>query len=66
VVAGQPGDGQPGDRPAEGGGPGGLVLVRDEYIVTDGGYAGRRGFFTRDASGAVTGVDLAGRLASRV
>src|SRR6266566_3539035 len=39
---------------------------RDEYVVTDGEYAGQRGFFTRDASGAVTGVDLAGRLASRV
>ena len=42
------------------------LLPRDEYIVTDGEYAGQRGFFTRDASGAVTGVDLAGRLASRV
>ena len=42
------------------------LLPRDEYIVTDGEYAGQRGFFTRDASGAVTGVDLAGRLANRV
>jgi len=42
------------------------LLPRDEYIVTGGEYAGQRGFFTRDASGAVTGVDLAGRLASRV
>ena len=42
------------------------LLPRDEYIVTDGEYAGQRGFFTRDASGEVTGVDLAGRLASRV
>ena len=42
------------------------LLRRDEYIVTGGEYAGQRGFFTRDASGAVTGVDLAGRLASRV
>jgi hypothetical protein len=42
------------------------LLPRDEYIVTDGEYAGQRGFFTRDASGAVTGVDLAGRLAGRV
>ena len=40
--------------------------ARDEYIVTDGEYAGQRGFFTRDASGEVTGVDLAGRLANRV
>ena len=42
------------------------LLPRDEYIVTDGEYAGQRGFFSRDESGAVTGVDLAGRLASRV
>jgi hypothetical protein len=42
------------------------LLPRDEYVVTGGEYAGQRGFFTRDASGAVTGVDLAGRLASRV
>ena len=42
------------------------LLPRDEYIVTGGEYAGQRGFFTRDASGAVTGVDLAGRLANRV
>jgi len=41
------------------------LLPRDEYIVTGGEYAGQRGFFTRDASGAVTGVALAGRLASR-
>jgi CubicO group peptidase (beta-lactamase class C family) len=42
------------------------LLPRDEYVVTDGEYVGQRGFFTRDASGAVTGVDLAGRLATRV
>jgi CubicO group peptidase (beta-lactamase class C family) len=39
---------------------------KDEYIVTDGALKGHRGFFTRDASGAVVGVDLAGRLFSRV
>ncbi|WP_151770769.1 serine hydrolase domain-containing protein [Streptomyces abyssomicinicus] len=38
----------------------------DEYIVTDGGLTGQRGYFSRDADGAVTGVDLAGRLFSRV
>jgi CubicO group peptidase (beta-lactamase class C family) len=38
---------------------------RDEYIVTSGGLKGQRGFFTRDESGAVVGVDLAGRLANR-
>jgi len=39
---------------------------KDEYIVTSGGLQGQRGFFTRDTSGAVVGVDLAGRLFSRV
>jgi CubicO group peptidase (beta-lactamase class C family) len=34
----------------------------DEYILTEGGMPGQRGFFTRDARGAVVGVDLAGRL----
>jgi len=38
----------------------------DEYIITDGAFKGQRGFFTRDKSGAVVGVDLAGRLFSRV
>jgi hypothetical protein len=39
---------------------------KDEYIITSGGLTGLRGFFTRDESGAVVGVDLAGRLFSRV
>ena len=43
-----------------------LLLPRDEYIVTDGEYAGQRGFFSRDENGAVTGVDLAVRRAGRV
>ncbi|GAA5191102.1 hypothetical protein GCM10023322_47710 [Rugosimonospora acidiphila] len=38
----------------------------DEYILIEGGMKGQRGFFTRDASGAVVGVDLAGRIATRV
>jgi CubicO group peptidase (beta-lactamase class C family) len=38
----------------------------DEYIITEGGLKGQRGFFTRDRSGAVIGVDLAGRLFNRV
>ncbi|MCX5199574.1 beta-lactamase family protein [Streptomyces sp. NBC_00249] len=38
----------------------------DEYIVTGGGLAGQRGFFTRDAAGAIIGADLAGRLFTRV
>jgi len=41
------------------------LLPGDEYIVTSGALKGQRGFFTRDASGAVTGADLAGRLFSR-
>jgi CubicO group peptidase (beta-lactamase class C family) len=38
----------------------------DEYIVTEGGLTGLRGFFSRDEGGAVVGVDVAGRLFSRV
>jgi hypothetical protein len=38
----------------------------DEYIILEGGLKGQRGFFTRDETGAVVGVDLAGRIATRV
>ncbi|MEU8896337.1 serine hydrolase domain-containing protein [Nocardia sp. NPDC048505] len=38
----------------------------DEYIITSGAFTGQRGFFSRDEQGAVVGVDLAGRLFSRV
>jgi len=38
----------------------------DEYIITEGGLKGQRGFFTRDASGAIVGVDIAGRLFKRI
>jgi CubicO group peptidase (beta-lactamase class C family) len=38
----------------------------DEYIVAEGGLKGQRGYFSRDAGGSVTGIDLAGRLFSRV
>jgi CubicO group peptidase (beta-lactamase class C family) len=38
----------------------------DEYIITNGSYKGLRGFFTRDNSGVITGVDLAGRIFQRV
>jgi CubicO group peptidase (beta-lactamase class C family) len=34
---------------------------RDEYIITSGAFKGQRGLFTRNESGAVVGVDLAGR-----
>jgi CubicO group peptidase (beta-lactamase class C family) len=38
----------------------------DEYVITSGGLKGLRGFFTRDQTGAVVGIDLAGRLYRRV
>jgi CubicO group peptidase (beta-lactamase class C family) len=38
----------------------------DEYIITEGGLKGQRGFFTRDENSTVVGVDLAGRMYSRV
>ncbi|MBF6438254.1 serine hydrolase domain-containing protein [Nocardia cyriacigeorgica] len=42
------------------------LLPGDEYIVTAGAFEGQRGYFSRDADGAVIGVDLAGRLFGRV
>lgn len=45
---------------------GSLAGDGDGYIVTEGGLKGQRGYFSRDADGAVTGVDLAGRLFNRV
>ena len=38
----------------------------DEYLITEGGLKGQRGFFTRDQGGAIIGVDIAGRMFSRV
>ncbi len=38
----------------------------DEYIITSGAFKGQRGLFTRDQSGTIVGVDLAGRLFNRV
>ena len=43
-----------------------LPSNKDEYIITSGAFKGQRGFFTRDTGGTVVGVDLAGRLFSRV
>lgn len=43
----------------------GLLPKADEYIVTSGALDGHRGYFSRDASGAVVGIDLAGRLFKR-
>jgi CubicO group peptidase (beta-lactamase class C family) len=42
------------------------LLPGDEYILTNGEFKGQRGFFTRDETGAVVGVDMAGRLFTRV
>lgn len=42
------------------------LLPNDEYVITAGAFSGQRGFFTRDGSGAVVGVDLAGRTFGRV
>jgi CubicO group peptidase (beta-lactamase class C family) len=39
---------------------------KEEYIITSGGLKGQRGFFTRDKSGVIVGVDLAGRLYKKV
>ena len=38
----------------------------DEYIITQGGMKGMRGFFTRDDGGAVVGMDAGGRMHRRV
>ena len=49
--------------------PAGLGLLPgsgDDYIVTEGGLTGQRGFLTRDADRAIIGADLAGRLFNRV
>ena len=43
-----------------------LAADGDQYIVTDGGAKGMRGFFQRDAAGTVDAVHLGGRLATRV
>jgi CubicO group peptidase (beta-lactamase class C family) len=41
------------------------LLPGDEYVITSGALTGQRGFFTRDHSGTVVGIDLAGRFAKR-
>ncbi|MFF2556754.1 serine hydrolase domain-containing protein [Nocardia sp. NPDC058058] len=38
----------------------------DEYIITEGSFKGQRGYFSRNASGTIIGLDLAGRLFTRV
>jgi CubicO group peptidase (beta-lactamase class C family) len=39
---------------------------KGEYIITSGAYQGQRGIFTRDESRVIIGVDLAGRIFTRV
>jgi CubicO group peptidase (beta-lactamase class C family) len=49
--------------------PAGIGLLpggEDQYVITDGGLKGARGLFTSDQSGAVIGVDLAGRVFNRI
>ena len=43
-----------------------LAEEGDDYIITEGGLKGQRGVFTRNDSGAVIGIDIAGRLFGRV
>lgn len=38
----------------------------DRYIVAEGPAKGMKGYFTRDASGAVTGAHIGGRMATRL
>jgi CubicO group peptidase (beta-lactamase class C family) len=42
-----------------------LAEEGDDYIVTEGEMKGQRGYFSRNESGAVVGVDLAGRVFAR-
>ncbi|TDD60443.1 class A beta-lactamase-related serine hydrolase [Kribbella antibiotica] len=41
------------------------LLPDDEFVITAGGLAGQRGYFTRGTDGRITGGDLAGRLFAR-
>ena len=42
------------------------ILAGDKYVVADGSAKGMRGYFVRDGAGRVTGINLGGRLATRV
>lgn len=55
--------GMPEDYPAAAFGF--LEADGDDYIITEGGLKGQRGFFSRDEGGAVVGIDIAGRLFGR-
>ena len=41
------------------------LLSGDRFLVTGGSMEGQRGVFVRGADGAITGVNLGGRLALR-
>lgn len=41
------------------------LLADDKYVLTGGPAKGMRGYFVRDDAGAVTGIHLGGRLATR-
>lgn len=45
--------------------PLGMLAAGDRYVVTAGSHQGERGFFTRDAHGAVSGIHIHGRYAPR-
>lgn len=38
----------------------------DRYVITEGAAEGMKGYFTRGSDGAVDGIHLGGRLATRV
>lgn len=42
------------------------LLADDKYAVADGRAKGMRGYFVRDDAGAVTAINLGGRLATRI
>ncbi len=46
--------------------PLGMLGEGDQYIVSEGDAKGMRGYFTRDASGKISGIHIGGRLATRV
>lgn len=42
------------------------LLPDDKYVIADGQAKGMRGYFVRDDSGAVFGINFGGRLATRI
>lgn len=54
-----------GEEPEEQPPIGITILADDKYVLADGPAKGMRGYFVRDDSGAVTGINFGGRLATR-